>query len=157
MAFKVDDLIRDIQEFLQDHPQLNVLIRKNEFGPALIKIAIRMMVDDFNQINWRSQFTPRDFPSSTFNIQMYGTVFHLMNSASTLQTRNHLPYSSGGTSIAQFAKSGEYQQLANQFKKEFKDAALALKYQMNLEQGWGGVSSEYSTHGGYAFADGHDR
>lgn len=157
MAFKVDDLVRDVQEFLQDHPQLNVLIRKNEFGPALIKIAIRMMVDHFNQINWRSTFTAASFPENTFNIQMYGTVFHLMNSASALQTRNHLPYSSGGTSIAQFAKSGEYQALAQKFGDEFRNAALALKYQMNLEQGWGGAPSEYSYYGGFAFADGHDR
>jgi len=156
-VFKVDDLVRDVQEFLQDHPQLNVLIRKNEFGPALIKIAVRLMVDSFNRANWRSNFTPATFPDNTFDIQLYGTISHLMSSAAALQTRNHLPYSSGGTSIAQFAKSGEYTALMNQFSQMFKESAMALKYQMNLEQGWGGVPSEYSYYGGFAFAEGHDR
>jgi hypothetical protein len=150
-GIELERLVRDVREFIQDDPRLNVLIRKLEFGDALIKLAVRMMVDEFNHINWRSNFEFRTFPPHTTDIQLYGTIFHLMNSGAILQTRNHLPYNDAGLSVAQFAKSGEYTALANQFGHQFKQSALNLKYQMNLEMGWGGVSSEYAYYGGYAF------
>lgn len=150
MSIDVGELVGEVTTFLQDHPALNVLRRKQEFTPGLIKLAIQMMIDHFNQINWRSLFTAEDFPSGTKNIQIYGVVLHLMNSAAGLQTRNHLPYNDAGLSVAEFAKSGEYLGLANQFKAIFEQQSLALKYELNLEMGWGGVPSEYSYYGGYA-------
>ena len=67
MAIDVALLTKDVQDFLQDDPQLNVLLGKREFSPAMVRLAIRMMVDDFNQVNFVSGYTEKDFPTSTLN------------------------------------------------------------------------------------------
>ncbi len=150
MPINLTTLTADVAEFMQDDPRLNVLLRKVEFRESLVKLAIRMMIDHFNHINWRSFFTEGDFPDNTLDIQIYGTVYHLFGSAAILQVRNHLPYNDAGLSVAQFSKSGEYSGLGAGFKSHFENMALALKYEINLEMGWGGVASEYSFYGGYA-------
>jgi hypothetical protein len=149
VAIDESRLVEEVSDFLQDYPAFNVLTRKPEFPPTLIKLAIQMMVDSFNRVNYRTRYTKESFPDFTKDIQLYGTIFHLLNSAAALQTRNHLPYNDAGLSVAQFSKSGEYLALANHFKSMFDKEALALKYEMNLEGGWGGVASEYSFYGGY--------
>ena len=144
MAIDVALLTKDVQDFLQDDPQLNVLLGKREFSPAMVRLAIRMMVDDFNQVNFVSGYTEKDFPTSTLNLQVYGTIYHLLNSATTLQLRNHLPYNDSGLSVAQFSKSGEYAAVADRFKALFDEKALQVKYDINVRAGEGNVPSEYS-------------
>lgn len=150
MAIDVDGLVEEVTTFLQDDPLVNVLIRRSEFSEDLVKLAVQMMIDAFNQINWRSRFTAGDFPEATKNIQIYGTAGHLFLSAAALQTRNNLPYNDAGTTVAEFGKSGEYSALAQTYIGYFEKYALALKYEMNLAMGWGGTPSEYSYYGGYA-------
>lgn len=155
MPFKPEQLIKDVIEFMQDDPQLNVLLNKREFGPGMHKIAVKMMVAAFNRVNFVSQFTPESFPNGTDDVQIYGMIYHLLNSAALLQVRNHLPYNDAGMSVAQFSKSGEYSGLGDRFKALFEEGALNVKYDINIAMGMGGVLSEYSYFGGWATVYGH--
>lgn len=155
MGLNMAELAEDVRVFMQDDPILNRLLGRREFGPASVKLAIRMMISDFNQVNFVSGFTPATFPDNTLTLQIYGTVYHLMNSATVLQTRNHLPYNDSGLSVGQFAKSGEYSGLADRFKPLFDEKALQVKWDINVYMGSGGVMSEYSYFGGWATVYGH--
>ena len=155
MAIDVESLRGMVTEFCQDDPQLNTIIRRKEFSDPLIRIAIVLMVADFNQIHFSTAFTPKTFPTGTESIQLYGTIYHLLNSATLLQVRNHLPYNDSGLSVAQFAKSGEYSGVADRFKALFEQRALQVKFDINISQGCGGIPSEYSFFGGFATIFGH--
>lgn len=155
MAIDVEQLVADVICFLQDEPQLNVLIRRREFSDPLIRLCIRLMVADVNQIHISTGFTVESFPLGTDSIQVYGTIYHLLMSASLLQVRNHLPYNDAGLSVAQFAKSGEYTGVADRFKAQFEQSALQMKFDYNMFQGYGGVPSEYAWFGGYGTIFGH--
>jgi hypothetical protein len=144
-----------VTEFLQDEPQLNVLLNKREFSPSLVKLAIRLMVSSFNRNHFVTAYTSGDFPDGTLEVQIYGTIFHLLQSASLLQVRNHLPYNDAGLSVAQFSKSGELMGLAERFKAQFEESALQIKYDLNIFLGWGGVLSEYAYYGGFAMLYSH--
>ena len=155
MPFKVDQLIQDVTEYMQDEPQLNVLLNKREFSPGMHKIAVKMMVAAFNRVNFVSNYTPLNFPDATEDIQIWGTVYNLLNSAAILQVRNHLAYNDAGLSIAQFSKSGEYSGVADRFEALFEKGALSIKYNINIAMGMGGILSEYSYFGGWATVYGH--
>lgn len=155
MAIDVEALRKMVVEFCQDDPQLNTVIRRREFADTLIRISIVLMVSDFNQIHITTGFSIKSFPDNTESIQLYGTIYHLLNSATLLQVRNHLPYNDAGLSVAQFAKSGEYSGIADRFKAMFEAKALQVKYDYNMSQGYGQLSSEYAWFGGYATLFGH--
>ena len=158
MAFDIETLKEMVTAFCQDDPLLNVIIQsktRREFSDPLVRLAITLMVADFNQINITTGFTPKTFPPNTESVQVYGTIYHLLNSASLLQVRNHLPYNDTGLSIGQFAKSGEYAGLANSFKAQFEARALQVKHDYNMSQGYGCVPSQYAWYGGYATIYGH--
>lgn len=155
MAIKTEDLVGMVVCFMQDDPQLNVLIRRREFSDPLIRVAIKLMISHFNQIHVPTIFNEKDFPLGTEAVQLYGTIFHLLNSATLLQVRNHLPYNDTGLSVGQFAKSGEYSGIADRFKQLFEPMALSVKFDFNMFQGYGGVASQYAWFGGYATIYGH--
>lgn len=155
MAINVEELRKMVVAFCQDDPTLNVITRKREFSDPLITLSIRLMVSDFNRIHVTSYFSVKDFPGGTESIQLYGTIYHLLNSATLLQVRNHLTYNDSGLSVGQFAKSGEYSGIADRFKGMFEQAALQVKYDYNISQGYGSMPSEYSYFGGFASFFGH--
>lgn len=155
MAIDAENLRKMVIAFCQDDPMLNTVIRRREFTDPLIRLAIILMVSDFNSIHIPTGFTVKSFPTGTESIQLYGTIYHLLNSAVLLQVRNHLPYNDAGLSVAEFAKSGEYSGIADRFKAMFEERALSLKYDYNISQGYGCVSSEYAWFGGFATIFGH--
>lgn len=157
MAVNVQKLIRDVKDFLQDEPILNVLLDRREFSDTMVKLAIRLMISDFNRLVFASRYNEASFPpeEQSFVSQLYGTVYHLLNMGATLQIRNHLPYNDGGTSVGQFSKSGEYLGVAERFKELFIEAGTQLKYDINIEMGYGGVSTEYAYFGGWSTIHGH--
>lgn len=143
MAINIPALVQDVQTFLQDEPMLNLLLNRREFSESMIKLAIKMMVGSFNRTHFQTNFSVVDFPDGLDDIVIYGTVYHLLNMATNLQTRNHLPYNDAGLSVAQFSKSGEYAGIADRFEAMFEKGATQVKYDLNIRAGWGGVPSEY--------------
>lgn len=155
MPIDLNTLVEDVGVFMQDDTQFNLLRNGREFSPGQIRVAVRMMVADFNLANYISSFVLADLPDNLYSMAIYGTIYHLMNSAAILQTRNHLPYNDSGLSVGEWAKSGEYQALANQFKGMFDQSAVNYKWSYNMSQGFGGVLTEYSQTSGWASIYGH--
>jgi hypothetical protein len=56
--------------------------------------------------------------------------------------RNHLSYSDGGLQIPIEEKYELYASLANSFGNQFTTTAAKLKASLNMESGWGSVSSD---------------
>lgn len=155
MAINTQQLMEDIRAFIQDHPELNVLLNKREFSKTQLALAIRMMIAQFNRIHYLTRYTDRSFPEdASIDLQIFGSVSNLLKSNAVMNVRNHLPYNDGGLSVGQFAKSGEYTGVADMFNSAFVEGATQLKWSINVEEGFGGVSSPYR-YDGWAWSWGH--
>jgi len=132
----------DIRRWIRDTPERNTLLHDVEFSTEDIEACIRLAVAAFNEETILTAYAAETFPFPAALI--YGAVAFLYDGASTHQIRNHLSYSTGGVSVDDMNKGPEYSALAAKFQKKFEDATRKIKNQLNLEQGWGSIQSEYS-------------
>ncbi len=134
----------DVRAFLRDHPSTNFLTDEVDFTAEQINRARNFVVADFNS-------TPviTSFPEDTFpfvSILLYGISAWLLNGLAVQQTRNHLPYStSGGVQVDDSSKGPAFSQLADRFQALFEKKMRDTKNQINLDQGWSRINSEYLT------------
>ena len=134
----------DIREFLRDHPETNRLTDEVDFTAEQINRARNFVVADFNSIPVITSFPEDRFPF--VNILLYGMAAWLLNGLAVQQTRNHLPYStSGGVQVDDQNKGPQFSALADRFQALYEQKARETKNQINLDQGWGRVNSEYFT------------
>lgn len=130
----------EIQLFLQDYPEANVLLDKEEFSPAYMQFCISLAVSEFNSMSPRSNFSDVSFPSKS--ILLYGALWQMFLGAAAKQARNQLTYSDGGLTIPIEEKYELYKNLADTFGTQFTSSASRLKISLNMEAGWGSVSSD---------------
>lgn len=130
--------------FLNDTPELNRLIRREESTDEKLDLAMDLATDDYN-------ITPpmlgvsslSNFPS--LYLLIYGSTIQVLRSAGILQSRNELAYSSGGVSVRIFDKTQLYQSWINQFIAEYERKKQNFKISTNINNAMaGGVASEYS-------------
>jgi hypothetical protein len=131
----------DVKDFLRDYPEENFLTDEEDFSPALIEKAISFVVNDFNTITVITSFTAASFPFR--NVLLLGVCAWLLKSEAIKQVRNHLSYSVAGIQVDDKNKGAEYSALAQQFQGEYEAKARSVKNQLNLDEGWGQISSEY--------------
>jgi hypothetical protein len=136
---------RLLRLFLNDTPLLNRLIRREESDDPKLDLAILLTIDDWN-------ITPPPLGNVTIDtfpslwLLIYGSAIHVLRSAGLLQSRNDLPYSSGGVSVRLWDKTQLYQSWIAQFVQEYERKKLNLKMAMNIEASLAsGVRSEYWT------------
>lgn len=134
--------IAEIRNFITDSPNANLLIdNANEFGDSTITLAIDLAISTFNTMPPSSGYDVVTFPSKS--VLLYGSLAKLFEGAAALAARNHLSYSDGGVTLPIEEKYPMYIQLASSFNQLFLKEATNLKIQMNLENGWGEVGSDY--------------
>lgn len=130
--------------FLNDTPELNRLIRRQESTDAKLDLAMRLAIDDYN-------ITPpmlgdvgiANYPS--LFLLIYGSSIQVLRSAGLLHSRNELVYSSGGVSVRIFDKTQLYQSWIAQFVAEYERKKATYKIAQNVNGSLAaGVSSEYS-------------
>jgi hypothetical protein len=130
--------------FLNDTPELNRLIRREESDDTKLDLAIDLALDDYNitaPLLQTHQLS--NFPSLYFLI--YGATIQVLRSAGILQSRNELAYSSGGVSVRIFDKTALYQSWIAQFMAEYERKKQNYKISANINGALaGGVQSEYS-------------
>jgi hypothetical protein len=128
--------------FLQDTPQLNRLIGKEESNAELLDFALEMAISD-----WNSTMPPlpsvgmANFPS--LYLLMHGAVIQVMKTQGLYQSRNELNYSAGGSSFLRANKTNYYMAWMTNFANEYEMKKKNLKLAQNIARGWGGVNSEY--------------
>ena len=135
---------RLLRLFLNDTPELNRLIRKQESNDEKLDLAILLAIDDFNITTpLLSAYTILNFPS--IYLLMYGATIQVLRSAGLLQSRNELAYSSGGVSVRIFDKTQLYQSWIAQFVADYERKKSNMKIAFNVANALaGGVASEYS-------------
>jgi hypothetical protein len=130
--------------FLNDTPELNRLIRREESTDEKLDLAMDMATDDYNITPpLLGVSTLANFPS--LYLLIYGSTIQVLRSAGILQSRNELAYSSGGVSVRIFDKTQLYQSWINQFIAEYERKKNNFKISTNINNAMaGGVASEYS-------------
>lgn len=130
--------------FLNDTPELNRLIRRQESDDPKLDLALALAVDDFNITSpLISTYRVETFPS--LYMLIYGATIQVLRSAGILQSRNELAYSSGGVSVRIFDKTQNYQSWIAQFVAEYERKKQNYKISLNVAAAMaGGVSSEYA-------------
>lgn len=137
-------MIGRVRTFMKDFVHKNRLIVGEEASDDEIILYLELAVDDFNNAHTpRTNYTLNTFPS--FAILLWGAVIQALTSESLLQIRNDLSYSDGGITVALSNKAPAMMQAAQGLMMNYERKVEDLKKQLNLEQGDGGVPSEYGT------------
>jgi hypothetical protein len=136
-------MIEEVQEHVRDKPELNKLLDGEEFSPTVISIAIDLAISSFNTIAPLSNVTLATFPSRS--LLMEGTIAKLLRGQAALKARNTMNYSDGGLQIPVEEQFPLYMQLAEMYEASFLQNAKQLKIHLNIEEGWGSVSSDYGS------------
>lgn len=132
----------EVQEFIQDRVEKNHLLDGNEFQPTQINLAIELAIGEFNMYTPVSAFNTYSFPNKS--LLMFGTLAKLFAGQAALLARNHMSYSDGGISVPVEERAQLYQSLAAMYQQSFESMGKAWKIQDNIDNGWGGVSSDYA-------------
>lgn len=135
---------RLLRLFLNDTPELNRLIRKQESDDTRLDLALALAVDDFNITTpLLGYYQVANFPS--LYMLIYGATIQVLRSAGLMQSRNELTYSAGGVSVRIFDKTANYQSWIAQFVAEYERKKQNYKIALNIDAALGsGVASEYS-------------
>lgn len=148
--------IQMVRAFMRDYPELNRLVRGVESSDRMIAWAIKDALSGFNGTPPNlGRFTVDDLlarDQSYLLLRM--TVCALIESVGLLQTRNHLNYSTGGTSVGVNDKTPLLMNWLQYFRASVDQAKLRIKTAWNIESILGednaGVFSEYwVVHGTY--------
>jgi hypothetical protein len=140
---KQEEARRLLRLFLNDTPELNRLIRRQESTPEKLDLALRLAIDDFNITPpLLGDITISNYPS--LFLLLYGASIQVLRSAGLLHSRNELVYSSGGVSVRIFDKTQLYQSWIAQFVAEYEQKKSNYKIAANVNSAMAaGVSSEY--------------
>lgn len=131
-----------VREYLQDYPEANLLLDKEEFKDTYIELCMDLAVSEYNSLSPSTGFNIGNFPSKS--ILMLGTCWQMFLGRAALAARNHLTYTDGGLSIPVEEKYEIYKNLADTYKTMFTESASKLKISQNIESGWGQIRSDES-------------
>ena len=135
--------VDEVREHIRDRAENNLLLDKEEFPLSTIQLAIELAVSDYNSLPPMSSVTLDTFPSKS--ILMLGTLYKLYQGQAALLARNTMNYTDGGLQIPVEERFALYQSLAEMYRNDFELQSQRLKMHLNLEEGWGGVASDYAT------------
>lgn len=133
----------EVQVYIQDVPDKNHLLDGTEFNPTQIALSIDLAISEFNMVQPPSSHDLTNFPNKA--ILMNGTLAKLYAGQAALLARNMMNYTDGGLQIPVEERYAFYVELSARYASEFLRAAQAYKISTNMEAGWGGVASDYSS------------
>jgi hypothetical protein len=132
----------DIRTYLKDDHELNILLEGEIQSPdALIALASKLAVSDFNAISPVSSYSVENFPNDA--TLLYGVLHHLSTGEAERQLRNNVNFSSQGTQVSIDDKYQAYQGLSQYYKSLFDQRAKELKHHINVASAWGESFSPY--------------
>jgi hypothetical protein len=134
--------IRQVREYVSDYAPNNTLIDGVEFSDTYISLCMDLAIDSYNMMSPMTAYNQATFPSS--GVLLLGTLWKMFGGKAALYARNRLDYSDGGLQVSLESRIQDYNALASQFQTQFTTAAQALKVNINMAEGYGSVSSDYS-------------
>src|SRR5579862_4171862 len=135
---------RYLRLFLNDTPELNRLIRRQESTDEKLDLALMLAIDDYNITSPPlGLVSVESFPSIW--LLLYGAAIQVLRSAGLLQSRNELVYQAGNVSVRIFDKTQLYQSWIAHFLEDYERKKQNFKIAQNIACALGdGVPSEYS-------------
>lgn len=132
-----------VTRFLRDFPKYNILLDDVQFSEEDVSDAMHFAVSQYNAMTPITNYEEDNFPNDY--VLLLGICSHLMRSESFLQIRNQLTYQDGDVApIGVDDKFQAYTALSNALKEEWTAASRQMKTQINMEQGYGKLSSGYA-------------
>ena len=133
---------QEVREFIYDKVEKNYLIEGEEVSDTQINIAMELTVADWNA-------TPPTDAVQVINFQykhilMYGTLYRCFTGLAALLARNTFAFTDGGLSIPLEERFQLYQVLSSMYQGEYNSAMTKTKININMEQGWGQMGSDYA-------------
>lgn len=142
-----------LRSYINDRPETNTLLAGYELGDPTLDICIEMALSEFNNSAPVLQpYIIETFPG--IDVLMLGCLIQVLISAGILNARNELPYNAGGVSVQISAKSTPYMSWLQNILAMYNQKKKDLKTFLNMQLGWGGISSEYRGLGGAIRNDG---
>jgi len=135
---------RYLRLFLNDTPELNRLIRRQESTDEKLDLALCLAIDDYNITSPPlGLVSVENFPSIW--LLLYGAAIQVLRSAGLLQSRNELVYQAGNVSVRIFDKTQLYQSWIAHFLEDYERKKQNFKISQNIASALaGGVQSEYA-------------
>jgi len=144
--------VEDVRLYAKDSVLLNVLLEGElQSSRELIELAMRLSIDDFNQVQPITQYTLVSFPMNADVSMIYGTMHHLCNSEAERQLRNQVTYSAQGVNAGIDDKWQQYFQMAQYYKGLFDQKVKEYKMALNAAAAWGSAHSPYARINQYRF------
>ena len=141
---KVRTFLGRVRSWMKDFAHKNRLLVDEEANDASLLVYLEVAVDDFNNTTMpRTSFTFANFPS--YALLLWGTVIQALTGEQLLQIRNRLNYTDGGLTVATSDKAGDYAAVIQALLMKYERQKQDLKVFLNVEDGFGGIPSEYST------------
>lgn len=145
MSDRLAKACRYLRFFLNDTPELNLLLKNYETPPEKMEFCIDMAISDWNSTAPLLGHVTIDTYPSLF-LLMHGAAIQALTMAGLFQTRNSINYQTGGSAFQRFGKEQSYMAWLQIFKTEYEKKKTDLKIAMNIEAGWSGgvgINSEY--------------
>lgn len=140
---RLEKLVIALRDYLMDHEENNHLIEGQEFTDKQLQTFLLLALDYYNTAitPLAIQATVMTFPS--LSLWLDGASIFALKSAIHKFNRNSFQYNDSGTQVVVEEKAGDYERTLQRLITEFRSSAQAIKENINLEQCYGGFSSEY--------------
>lgn len=132
----------EVREFIADYVENNHLLDTVEFSDTRISLATELAVSEFNMLPPVGGVSVSTFLRAGKSLLMSGILWKLFEGQMALLARNTMSYSDGGISLPIEERMQLYQAMAAQFQQSFMSSAPRIKQYLNIESGWGEVSSD---------------
>ena len=134
--------VNRLRKYLNDTAELNILENEQESTDSDLALAIKESIIELNfEYQPETSYTIDQIP---WSLVRAGAVIQVLLMKGILSARNTLNYSdAGGIQVSNYDKYGRYVNYYNILINKFIRSATTWKISKNVEDGWGGVNSEY--------------
>jgi len=133
---------QEVREFVLDKIENNYLVNGEELTDTQIGIAMELTIADWNSTPPTAADSLATFPYK--HVLMSGTLYRCFIGLSAVVARNTFAFTDGGLSIPLEERFQLYQALAGMFQNDYSSAMTKIKININMEEGWGSMSSDYA-------------
>jgi hypothetical protein len=142
------DFVQLVRAYTRDIPELNRIVAGEESSDRQIAWAVLDAIADFNGTPHRTAYSLEELlQMNQHHLLLRMTAISLIESVGLLQTRNHINYSTGGTSVGVNDKTPMLMNWLGYFKSSTEQKKQHVKVALNIEgilgPGNSGLFSEY--------------
>lgn len=150
------DFVQMTRGYMRDIPELNRIVAGEESSDRQIAWAVMDALADFNGTPHLTNYSLDELLlNNQHHLLLRMTTISVIESVGLLQTRNHINYSTGGTSVGVNDKTPLLMQWLGYFKSSTEQKKQRVKVALNISgiigPGNSGLFSEYwAVNGTYA-------